>query len=107
MSTDELLADIRQRPGLYIHQKCLRELDAYLRGWSQARQEMGIDDVFEGSRFSGYVNKLNDINTTAGWPMIIELFWGGFDNRAFEKFFELYEQFKTEDPDNDFLPPIS
>lgn len=96
----DLLEKIKQKPGLYIGRANISDLFMFLVGYKCAIREMKIDlsdqekDFFE---FQPWVQKKYQISTEASWAKIILLF-AGDEERAFEVFFQLLEEFKSRHP---------
>jgi hypothetical protein len=92
-----LLEHIRARPLMYLRQKSVDELECACRWCSIALGIHGIDEVgtrFNG-RFSEYLQRRFDWGLACGWARAIRDHTAGKEV-AFERFFELLEEFKHE-----------
>lgn len=88
----ELLQEIRKRPNLYLGKASLELLDAFIGGCSFYCYKANgyYPDFFSG--FQKFVQKRYKIQTTQGWWSIIR-FFSYTDEEAFNKFFDLLDEF--------------
>ena len=91
-TTRELLAKIRERPGMYLPKPCPILLSTFLRGWSLGRGS--VPDYGILNEFQSWVAERYKITTSHGWAAIIEFFGGGGED-AFDLFFDLFEEFES------------
>lgn len=87
------LFEIKKRPELYINKKSLKYLRMYISGYLQRQYEIdnSYRTPFDG--FSSYVNeKYNYGSNALDWERILH-FVIGDDEKAFDVFFELLEEY--------------
>lgn len=90
-SVKELIFNIKKRPELYIGQRSLSLLQAYLYGWLN-RDEKSVIDAYLMGDFQKWVENKYKIKSTQSWAQII-LFFSTSEYNALDKFFELFEEF--------------
>jgi hypothetical protein len=85
---------------MYIGRASLTPLHFFLEGYSFALSEHGIRQPNEVPPFKGFhdwtARKLGYRESTAGWCNMILQHVGGDETVAFERFFELLDEFRTE-----------
>lgn len=95
----EILAKIKQRPGLYIGRPSVSDLFMFLVGYKTARRELGIEPTAEEiqfhQKFHPFVEKKYNLKTSNSWAKIIMLYCPD-EKRGFERFFQLLEEFQQE-----------
>ncbi|MBW4572390.1 MAG: hypothetical protein KME31_31710 [Tolypothrix carrinoi HA7290-LM1] len=94
----ELLGRMKKRPGMYLGDNSITRLDMYLRGYTQARTEVGLDPTDEEIEFEGFqkwVQEKYEIKSNQSWAKII-LFFSMDEHEALERFFELYEEYQNQ-----------
>ena len=95
----KLLDDIRRRPYLYLERKSLQLLHAFISGCSfyyyvQEGKELGFT-----SKFTKFLNsKYPEIHGTYNWANIIDKVSKN-DMDAFDRFFEILDEFKEQEND--------
>ncbi|MHC5734700.1 hypothetical protein [Nostoc sp.] len=92
---NEILSNIKKRPGMFLGANSITRLDMLLRGYSLARREVGVPPTepereFEG--FQSWVKEKYGINSGQSWSKII-LFYSVDEHEALQKFFELFEEY--------------
>ncbi|MEH2205583.1 MAG: hypothetical protein V7K53_16130 [Nostoc sp.] len=92
---NEILTNIKKRPGMFLGANSITRLDMLLRGYSLARREVGVPPTeperqFEG--FQSWVEEKYGINSGQSWSKII-LFYSVDEPEALQKFFELFEEY--------------
>jgi hypothetical protein len=91
-----LLNKIQKKPGLYIGQPSVGELFMFLAGYKAAKLEMGIKPTAEELQFyrefQPWLQKRFSLSTTNSWAKIIQ-FYSKNDQEAFDRFFELLNEF--------------
>ncbi|MEH2027242.1 hypothetical protein [Nostoc sp.] len=92
---NEILSNIKKRPGMYLGRSSITRLDMVLRGYSLARKEVGVlpaepEREFEG--FQSWIEGKYGINSGQSWSKII-LFYSVDEHEALQKFFELFEEY--------------
>ncbi|MFN6474994.1 hypothetical protein [Nostoc sp. DedQUE07] len=92
---NEILTNIKKRPGMFLGRSSITRLDMLLRGYSLARREVGVPPTepereFEG--FQSWVEEKYGINSGQSWSKII-LFYSVDEHEALQKFFELFEEY--------------
>jgi hypothetical protein len=96
----ELLQIVRQRPGMYVRDWSLYQLETICDGYSQALAIHGIEEFGTqfNKRFRDYLWARYRWSMCCGWA------WGirkrsRSAEEAFHRFFELVEQFKRSTPE--------
>ncbi|WP_230966598.1 hypothetical protein [Nostoc sp. NZL] len=92
---NEILNNIKKRPGMYLGANSITRLDMVLRGYSLARKEVSVPPTepereFEG--FQSWVEEKYGINSGQSWSKII-FFYSVNEPEALQKFFELFEEY--------------
>jgi hypothetical protein len=92
-----LLDSIRERPGMYIGRKSLRDFYAWLGGYRFARMQAGLarstdEDEFEG--FDAFVCEKYRWHDVGGWAAKIAYFHRD-DAEALDEFFKLLDEFRA------------
>ena len=93
-----LLARIKQRPGMYLGKVSLTRLKMLLMGYGMSRGELGLQLTQEEKQFAQiqqWIQRKYQINSSEGWESII-LSQVEDEKLAFDLFFELFEQFNIE-----------
>ncbi|MFQ4146085.1 hypothetical protein [Chlorogloeopsis sp. ULAP02] len=103
----EMLKKIQARPGLYIGRASVSDLFMFIIGYRTAREELGIEPTeteldFYGE-FQPWLQKRLKMTTSNSWARMIE-FGCGNEKAAFERFFELLDEFLQRD-DHAIAPP--
>ncbi|CAD5955041.1 hypothetical protein [Planktothrix agardhii] len=94
----DLLARIKQRPGMYLGKVSLTRLKMLLMGYSMSRGELGLQLTQQEKQFAQFqqwIQAKYQINSAQGWETII-LSQVEDEKLAFDLFFELFEQFNLE-----------
>lgn len=94
----DLLARIKQRPGMYLGKVSLTRLKMLLMGYGMSRGELGLQLTQEEKQFAQFqqwIQRKYQINSSEGWESII-LSQVEDEKLAFDLFFELFEQFNIE-----------
>ena len=103
----ELLAKIRQQPGLYLGTPSITILRHFLVGYKFARQELGILpidlelDFYQ--EFQPWLQSQLKVQTPQSWDKII-LIRSIDEKTAFNTFFELLEEFCHRNQSNTPIP---
>ena len=95
-----ILQKIKKRPGLYLGIKSLTRLSAFIDGFEFCMYDSGEkkSKLFDG--FDEYIRERYGIHTTPGTEDII-LFFALFDEGlAFDRYFELLDEFLKLHPEN-------
>ncbi len=98
MSINDLLGHIRRRPGLYIGERSIHRLDAFLDGYDAGLGHVGfiLRDDIDFPRFNDWVaHRLGFSNSTSGCANMLRTKFAS-DEEAFEQFFVLLDEFKKE-----------
>jgi len=93
-----LLARIKQRPGMYLGKVSLTRLKMLLMGYGMSRGELGLQLTQEEKQFAQFqqwIQRKYQINSSEGWESII-LSQVEDEKLAVDLFFELFEQFNLE-----------
>jgi len=94
-----LLQRIKERPGMYLGKRSITRLRMLLDGYGMARMELGLPRTEQESkfdRFQEWIQAKFNITSSQGWDSII-LFYSVDERDAFEKFFNLYQQFISKE----------
>ncbi|MNG06647.1 hypothetical protein D3C84_899030 [compost metagenome] len=90
------LQQIKQKPALYLGKKSLPLLQAYLNGYvAHHNDTSGEENYFFLPELRDYISDHYNINTTHSWSDLIT-FFSTNDNDAFDKFYELLDDFFAE-----------
>jgi len=93
------IQQMKQRPGMYIGKKSLHLLQAYLNGYIAYHNEVNDKpNYFFLPEFQEYVQQRYNIHTTHSWASLIT-FFSCNDNDAFDKFYELLDDFFARNMD--------
>lgn len=90
----EILKKIEQNPVIYLGQKSLVLLKAFISGYSVRLFEEDENHADFFSDFQKFVSEKYNVTTDQGWAQIIG-FFSGNDIAAFDRFFELFEEYLT------------
>ena len=90
-SIKELFSEIKNRPELYIGQRSLSLLHAYLNGWLN-RDEKSVIDYDLIGKFQDWVQKKYKITSSQSWARII-LFYSTDEIDGLNNFFRLFDEF--------------
>lgn len=92
-----LLQAVRERPGMYIGRKSLRDFAAWLWGFRFARIQLRADPLPDEAEFEGFdpfVCEKYDWHDVGGWAAKIADYHRD-DANAFDEFFRLLDEFRT------------
>ncbi|MCD1258180.1 hypothetical protein B5M42_004915 [Paenibacillus athensensis] len=93
------LQQIKQKPALYLGKKSLPLLQAYLNGYVAYHNDTNNEeDYFFLPELRDYIIQHYNIDTSHGWPELIT-FFSSNDNEAFDKFYELLDDFFSKNTD--------
>ncbi|MFZ4663030.1 MAG: hypothetical protein ACOYNY_38855 [Caldilineaceae bacterium] len=93
---DELLQQIKKKPGLYIGNASISNLYMFLTGYQFARRQLNIPistEEQEFQYFQPWLQEKFDVKTSQSWSQII-LFYSADERDAFERFFNLLKEFR-------------
>lgn len=90
-SVQELLLQIKVRPELYLGQRSLSLLQAYLNGWLNRDEDSVTDSELIGE-FQDWVQHKYDIKSSQSWAQIV-LFYSSNEYDGLDNFFRLFEEF--------------
>lgn len=108
-----IVEKIRARPGMWLGCKSITALWHFLHGYEFARLERGerfADELFplDFGWFGEYTAAFSDMGLCAGWRNhILDICGGGDEERALEKFFELFDEFGKIRPKKMFKAVLS
>lgn len=94
----DVLARIRSKPAMYIGEKSIVRLDAFLQGISTglAMANLALRDVHDFRRFYDWVaRRLGFYESTSGWCNMI-LSKSSNDEEALKQFFVLLDEFRKD-----------
>lgn len=89
----QLLMNIRKKPAIYLGKPSLQRLRHFISGYYLCLDRHGLLDEYK--YFQGFQNFVQDkykITLTQHWTNILE-FYDGDGEKAFERFFELLEEY--------------
>jgi hypothetical protein len=93
-----LLAKIKAKPALYLGVPSVSDLFMFLAGYKTARSEMGQSPTAAELQFyrefQPWLQAKYQITTNKSWAKIIQ-FYARDDREAFDRFFELLDEFQT------------
>ena len=93
----DFLKEIKKRPGMFLRKKSILYLHSFLTGYDMARFHMELSKTKQEQKFNDFAEwipiKFND-NSTRSWADII-LLNSEDESQAFDRFFELLEEFKN------------
>jgi hypothetical protein len=95
-----ILTKIEARPGMYIGRRSVLDLFMFLVGYKTARRELGLEltkeEVIFYEKFHGFVEDRYQIHSSNSWARII-MFYVQDEHQGFQRFFELLEEFQSQD----------
>ena len=92
------MEDFRKRTSMYIGDKKITALKSFIDGYFYAiwANDIEVDDKIRFDDFPDWVAKqFKWTESTGGWSKIILDECNGDEHLAVDKFFELYDKFKT------------
>ena len=89
------LEQARQRPGMFVREKSLVELESQCTGWEAALAAHGIDEAGAGFNrvFRDWLRAEHGMSAARGWAEAIRR-GAASDEEAWERFFTLLEAFR-------------
>jgi hypothetical protein len=89
---DELLLKIKADPDLYLEERSVELLRFFIFGFDfcQATYNPGFTSFYY--EFQGFIQEKYNVDTAQIWSRIIR-FYSNSDSAAFDKFFELLDEF--------------
>jgi hypothetical protein len=97
MKISELFVEVLDSPGMFIGNKSITRLSAFIDGYWLAihrGDKAAEDDLTRG--FNEWVAKRFRITTSHNWADIILFMSGGNENAAFDMTKELWEEYERE-----------
>ncbi len=96
---DDFLDAVRGRPLMFIRKKYITYLETLIRGYCMGRGDSGIYCTRLFPLDFWFIHefvriKYNEESSTAGWCNIILNNCGNDEEKAFDRFFEVYDEFK-------------
>ena len=100
----QLLKEIEQRPGVYLGKPSLLRLKHYIQGYSicLAKHGLGEEENFAFG-FYPFVKQKYDALESQSWYGIIKNQCEGDEEKAFYKFFELFDEYLIANDLKDLL----
>ncbi len=105
MKTFEPIERLRQKTALYIGEKSITRLYAFLTGYATAEHDYGLTENAEPSNSLLPLNwwfmhefakiKCGEKESTSGWCEMILRYCNGDESVALDRFFELFDEFKS------------
>jgi hypothetical protein len=95
----ELMDRIKSRPGMYLGKPHISRFKAFLDGYIGARNDLGFslkEQEQTLNNFQQWIQKRFKITSSHSWADII-LFYSLDERDALDKFFELFEKFKSDE----------
>ncbi len=98
LSLFDWLDEARQRPGMFVREKSLAELESQCTGWEAACSAHGIDEAGKGfnARFRHWLRAEHGMSVARGWAEAIRRD-AASDEEAWERFFSLLQAFRRAD----------
>lgn len=93
-SIRELIKEMERRPEIYIGERSLSLLNAFINGWIY-RNEASVIDINLLANFQDWIQKKYQITSSHSWARIIS-FHSSSDYKAFDRFFNLFNEFLEE-----------
>src|SRR5690242_7918976 len=92
------LGVVRTRPGMYLGDEKVRTLATYIRGYTQAREDLGVPPFGDAesellSEFDAWLPRRLGSGSVLIWPGYVEEVDGS--DRNVHTFFRLFEEFLT------------
>lgn len=91
----ELIEKIRIRPEIYLGERSIVKLNAFLNGYLLREMECTNYNNSFLCGFQNYVAAYYNIRTSQGWSQIIR-FFANSEEDAFNLFLERYDEFKRQ-----------
>lgn len=93
------LSLIRRRPGMYLGDENVRTLDCFIRGYVQARLDLGLrgfgpEEEFLLDEFGDWLRKRNNSEDQRLWPTLVEKADPSRDN--VKTFLRLFDEFLSD-----------
>lgn len=105
MKIFELIERLKQRYALYIGEKSITRLYVFLIGYATAEHDYGLTENAEPSNSLLPLNwwfmhefakiKCGEKESTSGWCEMILCYCNGDESAALDKFFEIFDEFKS------------
>lgn len=95
MKIINLIEYIEQRPLMYLREKSLIQLDAFLGGYQVAASEYGIKDDFLKIDLVCFLNRKYNLKEDS-WYNLVNLIAIKENKNSFDVFFKLINDFKKE-----------
>jgi hypothetical protein len=89
-----LLRLIEKRPALYIGQRYITSLAAFIDGWSFALRDQ-ITDAHVFRDFDKWLRELYEVTSNRSWDQIV-LFYSSDQYEALQNFFDLWHKYLKE-----------
>ena len=99
ISLYELIEKIKQRPSLYLNKRSLSHLKTFLDGYTFALRQANISVTEEETKFDNFqewIEEKYNQYSTQDWSEII-LFYAEDEANALDIFFELFQEFITQE----------
>ncbi len=89
--------DFRAKPGMYLREKKISLLDAFLAGVYYSIDTYGVDEEIFLDGFHDFVAEhYRWKESTAGWKNILLKECKGDEEKALDEFFKLYDAYKKK-----------
>lgn len=103
----DLIRNIQKRPAMYLGQTSITNFQSFLAGYFFARHQLGEPETEQEKHFVNFepwIQQKFKITSSQSWDKII-LFFSQDEHQALERFFELFDEFSTEDGNNEGANP--
>jgi hypothetical protein len=103
----DLLEQIRRKPGLYLGSPSISNLYMFLHGYQFAHRQLGVSSSAQEQQFQKFQPWLQQkfgIKTSQSWSQLI-LFHARDEQDAFERFFELFQEFTQSQSEQPSVTP--
>lgn len=95
----EALKIVQSRPNMYFDRASVRQIDAFIHGFTMAERLHGLpedDDITEFAGFRDWVAERFEIDCTHSWAQIIH-FFSRSDSHSVDLFFELLLEYQANE----------
>ena len=90
------LEQFRTKTAMYLGDKKISALDSFINGYFYAiwTNQIEADDPYKFDEFNNWIENYYGTNSTAGWRRLILSECDGDEEKALDRFFDLYDEFK-------------
>ncbi|HBL12106.1 MAG TPA: hypothetical protein DD379_11995 [Cyanobacteria bacterium UBA11162] len=102
----DLLQKIKKRPSMYLGRHSIFSFLAFWCGYKIAQHQLGIHPTAQEQEFEEFLKWIREryeVHTSQSWASII-LFYSEDEKTALDRFFELFEEFLSQQNDSEINP---